>query len=86
MNGWSYADVATVSRVRPRLASQALDTSSFPDTMLASNKLQGFTQKELELVLNRIDRDRGDSKADKLTWTNFRAHVASWELWVYGLM
>jgi hypothetical protein len=54
--------------------------------MLASNKLQGFTQEELELVLDRIDRDRGDSKADNLTWVNFRTHIANWELWVYGLM
>jgi hypothetical protein len=58
----------------------------FPDTMLASNKLQGFTQRELEIVLDRIDRDRRDSKPDKLTWVNFRKHVANWELWVYGLM
>ncbi|KAH4046604.1 hypothetical protein HBH64_162090 [Parastagonospora nodorum] len=58
----------------------------FPDSMLASNKLQGFTQRELEIVLDRIDRDRRDSKPDKLTWANFRIHVANWELWVYGLM
>jgi hypothetical protein len=58
----------------------------FPDSMLASNKLQGFTQRELEIVLGRIDRDRRDSKPDKLTWSKFRTHVASWELWVYGFM
>jgi hypothetical protein len=58
----------------------------FPDTMLASNKLQGFTQRELEIVLDRIDRDRRDSKPDKLTWAKFREHVANWELWVYGFM
>ncbi|OAL43136.1 MFS general substrate transporter [Pyrenochaeta sp. DS3sAY3a] len=58
----------------------------FPDTMLASNKLQGFTQQELEVVLDRIDRDRQDSKPDKLTWPKFRQHVSNWELWVYGFM
>ncbi|OAL00001.1 MFS general substrate transporter [Phaeosphaeriaceae sp. SRC1lsM3a] len=58
----------------------------FPDTMLASNKMQGFTQQELEVVLNRIERDRGDSKPDKLTWAKFRTHVANWELWAYGFM
>lgn len=58
----------------------------FPDTMLASNKLQGFTQQELQIVLDRIDRDRRDSKPDKLTWAKFRTHVANWELWVYGFM
>lgn len=54
--------------------------------MLASNKLQGFTQRELEIVLDRIDRDRRDSKPDKLTWQKFRRHVTNWELWVYGFM
>jgi hypothetical protein len=54
--------------------------------MLASNKLQGFTQRELEIVLDRIDRDRGDSQPDKLTWAKFCEHVANWELWAYGLM
>lgn len=58
----------------------------FPDTMLASNKLHGFTQRELEIVLDRIDRDRRDSKPDKLTWAKFRHHVANWELWAYGFM
>jgi hypothetical protein len=37
-------------------------------------------------VLDRIDRDRHDSKPDKLTWAKFCTHVANWELWVYGFM
>ncbi|KAF2646791.1 MFS general substrate transporter [Massarina eburnea CBS 473.64] len=58
----------------------------FPDTMLATNNLQGFTQEELQIILDRIDRDRGDSHADKLTKAKFLTHVANWELWVYGFM
>ena len=58
----------------------------FPDRMLATNKLQGFTQDELQVVLDRIDRDRGDSQPDKLTAEKFRKHIANWELWVYGFM
>lgn len=58
----------------------------FPDRMLATNKLQGFTQDELQFVLDRIDRDRGDSQPDKLTAEKFRKHIANWELWVYGFM
>lgn len=58
----------------------------FPDTMLASGKMQGFTQDELEVVLNRIERDRRDSKPDKLSWAKFYQHIANWELWVYGFM
>ncbi|KAJ4346714.1 uncharacterized protein N0V89_010646 [Didymosphaeria variabile] len=58
----------------------------FPDRMLATNQLQGFTQDELQVILNRIERDRGDSQPDKLTWEKFTRHVANWELWVYGFM
>lgn len=54
--------------------------------MLATSNHQGFTQSELELILTRIDRDRGDSQPDKLTRQKFLAHVSNWELWVYGLM
>ncbi|KAF2105652.1 hypothetical protein BDV96DRAFT_677196 [Lophiotrema nucula] len=41
---------------------------SFPDTMLPSGRRQGFTTHELEVVLDRIERDRSDSQPDKLTW------------------
>ena len=58
----------------------------FPDHMLASGKYSGFTQRELEIVLNRVERDRGDAKADKLTKEKVLRHVADWKLWVYGFM
>ncbi|KAL6155002.1 hypothetical protein ACJQWK_01321 [Exserohilum turcicum] len=58
----------------------------FPDTMLASGKMQGFTQQELQIILDRIERDRRDSTPDRLHWAKFRQHVTTWELWVYGLM
>ena len=54
--------------------------------MLASGHRQGFSTRELEIVLDRIDRDRRDSQPDKLTWPKFIQHVANWELWVYGFM
>jgi hypothetical protein len=40
----------------------------------------------LGVVLDRVERDRGDSLPDKLTWEKFWRHVSSWQLWVYGLM
>ncbi|KAJ4293575.1 hypothetical protein N0V90_008858 [Kalmusia sp. IMI 367209] len=58
----------------------------FPDRMLASNNLHGFTQDEIQVILDRIDRDRGDSQPDKLTRSKFLKHVANWELWAYGFM
>jgi hypothetical protein len=54
--------------------------------MLASGKYSGFTQRELEIVLNRVERDRGDAKADKLTKDKVLRHAADWKLWVYGFM
>jgi hypothetical protein len=59
---------------------------NFPDKILASGKKGYFTQNELEVVLDRVERDRGDSLPDKLTWEKFWRHVSSWQLWVYGLM
>ncbi|KAF1995226.1 MFS general substrate transporter [Amniculicola lignicola CBS 123094] len=58
----------------------------FPDTMLASGQRQGFTTRELEIVLDRIDRDRRDSQPDKLTWPKSFHHLGNFELWVYGFM
>jgi hypothetical protein len=59
---------------------------NFPDAILASGKKDYFTQAELEVVLDRVERDRGDSLPDKLTWEKFWRHISSWQLWVYGFM
>ena len=58
----------------------------FPDQLLASGKYGGFKQHELEVILNRIERDRGDAKPDKLTLEKVVKHAADWKLWVYGFM
>jgi len=59
---------------------------NFPDSILASGKKGYFTQAELEIVLDRVERDRGDSQPDKLTWEKFWRHLFTWQLWVYGFM
>lgn len=58
----------------------------FPDQILASGHHKGFTQFELEIILNRVERDRGDADPDNLTWPKFFTHFCNWELWVYGVM
>lgn len=58
----------------------------FPDQMLASGKRHGFTQQELQVVLDRVERDRGDTLPEKLTAAKIRTCCLNWELWVYGLM
>lgn len=58
----------------------------FPDQMLATGKKANFTQEELEVILDRVERDRGDSDPDKLTLEKVSRLVLKWELWVYGFM
>ncbi|KAF2488346.1 MFS general substrate transporter [Lophium mytilinum] len=58
----------------------------FPNILLASSDRRSFTTSELLTVLNRVDRDRGDSAPDALTWPKFWYHLCVWQLWVYGLM
>jgi hypothetical protein len=53
----------------------------FPDSILAAGKKGYFTQSELKLVLDRVERDHGDSLPDKLTWPKLWMHISSWQLW-----
>ncbi|KAI8297651.1 High-affinity nicotinic acid transporter [Colletotrichum sp. SAR11_240] len=61
-------------------------TLPFPDQLLASGKQTAFTQQEIETILDRVERDRGDAEPDPLTWQKFTKLVVRWELWVYGFM
>ncbi|KAI8153909.1 hypothetical protein K4K49_008172 [Colletotrichum sp. SAR 10_70] len=61
-------------------------TLPFPDQLLASGKRTAFTQQEIETILDRVERDRGDAEPDPLTWQKFTKLVVRWELWVYGFM
>lgn len=59
---------------------------NFPDAILASGRRSFLTQDELGIVLERVERDRGDSLPDKLTIPKFWQHVTMWQLWIYGFM
>jgi hypothetical protein len=61
-------------------------TLPFPDQLLASGKKSSFTQADLEVVLNRVERDRGDAEPDELTVGKVLRYAIRWELWVYGFM
>jgi hypothetical protein len=43
-----------------------------------------LTRKETELVLRRIELDRGDSVPDPLTAAKIFKHLKDWTLWAYG--
>ncbi|KPM34546.1 hypothetical protein AK830_g12025 [Neonectria ditissima] len=61
-------------------------TLPFPDQVLASGTKSCFTREELENILDRVDRDRGDAEPDALTLRKVVQTALRWELWVYGLM
>ncbi|KAK7398349.1 hypothetical protein QQX98_012283 [Neonectria punicea] len=61
-------------------------TLPFPDQLLASGAKSSFTREELETILDRVERDRGDAEPDALTLRKVVQTGLRWELWVYGLM
>lgn len=61
-------------------------TLPFPDQLLASGAKSSFTQAELEIILDRVERDRGDAEPDELTVSKVIRTGLRWELWVYGFM
>ncbi|KAI1846371.1 hypothetical protein JX266_007576 [Neoarthrinium moseri] len=63
-----------------------LFTLPFPDQLLASGNLGAFTRQELKMVLDRVERDRGDAEPDKLSKKKVLELICVWELWVYGFM
>lgn len=44
-----------------------------------------LTPEETKWVTDRIDRDRGDSVPDKLTFQTFVKHMLDFKVWVFGL-
>ncbi|KJA28875.1 hypothetical protein HYPSUDRAFT_61710 [Hypholoma sublateritium FD-334 SS-4] len=45
-----------------------------------------LTPKQTELVLKRIDNDRGDATPDPITYQRIMKHLSEWTIWVYGLI
>jgi hypothetical protein len=54
--------------------------SDFPD------KNTFLTPKQTELVLKRVEDDRGDSIPDEVTFKKILLHLTDWKLWVYGML
>ncbi|KAG6859955.1 hypothetical protein C0995_001273 [Termitomyces sp. Mi166 len=53
---------------------------NFPD------KNRFLSAEQTKLVLDRVEKDRGDSLPDKMTWTKLRLHLSDWKIWVFALM
>ncbi|KAF4621397.1 hypothetical protein D9613_000869 [Agrocybe pediades] len=45
-----------------------------------------LTAKQTELVLRRIDEDRGDAIPDPMTLEKVKKHLSDWTLWAYGII
>ncbi|KAK7036420.1 hypothetical protein VNI00_011617 [Paramarasmius palmivorus] len=45
-----------------------------------------LTQAETELVLRRINDDRGDAVADPVTLKTVLGHLMDWKVWIFGTM
>lgn len=43
-----------------------------------------LTLAESTIVLDRINRDRGDAEVDKLTPSLIRLHLRDWKIWEYA--
>jgi hypothetical protein len=43
-----------------------------------------LTSAEADIILARIQRDRGDAVADKLTWSTIAAHLRDWKIWEFA--
>lgn len=52
----------------------------FPD----KNKF--LTEEQTRMVLQRIEKDRGDATPDEITKEKVLKHSADWTSWAYGLM
>ncbi|KAF8070584.1 major facilitator superfamily domain-containing protein [Lyophyllum atratum] len=52
----------------------------FPD------KNRFLTEQQTKLILARVEKDRGDSLPDQMTWEKIRLHLSDWTMWAFALM
>ncbi|RXW14451.1 hypothetical protein EST38_g11403 [Candolleomyces aberdarensis] len=45
-----------------------------------------LTKEQTELVVRRVNEDRGDALPDEITFKKVLTHLSDWTLWAYGLM
>jgi hypothetical protein len=60
---------------------------SFPDKATQPSPITRrpfLTAAESNIILNRIQRDRGDAVAEKLTWSIMAYHLRDWKIWEFA--
>ncbi|KAG6813545.1 hypothetical protein H0H92_009937 [Tricholoma furcatifolium] len=45
-----------------------------------------LTEEQTKMVLDRVEKDRGDSLPDKMTWAKIILHFSDWTTWAFALM
>lgn len=58
----------------------------FPDKVLSKKNGAFLTERDVELIKARIDRDRDDSMADALTWAKVGKHLCDLKIWGFSFM
>lgn len=61
----------------------------FPDKATRPNFITRrafLTEPEAAIVMNRIQRDRGDAVVDKLTWPLILLHLRDWKIWEFSFL
>ncbi|KAH3903761.1 hypothetical protein HBI56_170250 [Parastagonospora nodorum] len=60
---------------------------SFPDKATQPSPITGkpfLTAAESKIILGRIQRDRGDAIAEKMTWSSIAYHLRDWKIWEFA--
>ncbi|KAG5652396.1 hypothetical protein H0H81_005153 [Sphagnurus paluster] len=55
-----------------------LFVADFPD------KNRFLTPEQTKMILDRVEKDRGDSLPDEMTWEKLRRHLSDWTMWAFG--
>lgn len=58
----------------------------FPDQERKSPSFRFLKGEELEFVISRIQRDRGDVEPEAFTWSKFLKPALDLEIWGFALM
>ena len=57
---------------------------TFPDNQ-KSRSIRFLSAEERQLIIARVNQDRGDADLEKFTFKNWLGGAADWKIWLYGL-
>jgi hypothetical protein len=58
----------------------------FPDQAVKKTYRNFLSTKEIEFIIRRIDRDRGDAVAEDWNFRKWLASATDWKIWSFALM